>query len=197
MSRLVACRVLIAASICDKLSIVRSTRSICTRCCLKMIDMIQVCSHFQSARVFIINTLPDEIEFSHSFTFFLWCFSHSFTLFRFQSLFHALSLGGDSLRAGPRKPSALSLSLSLSLSLCFSHSLLHTHTSPTPLFVFSGPHSFSSEIDHGLTLPDIISHEVFIQSFRKSQFPHKSVNLLFILVKVEDTWADFRGNRLS
>jgi len=133
MSRLVACRVLIAASICDKLSIVRSTRSICTRCCLKMIDMIQVCSHFQSARVFIINTLPDEIEFSHSFTFFLWCFSHSFTLFRFQSLFHALSLGGDSLRAGPRKPSALSLSLSRSLSRSVSLTLSFTRTPRLPL----------------------------------------------------------------
>ena len=32
----------------------------------------------------------------------------------------------------------------------------------------------------------LISHKVFLKSFCKSQFPHKSVNLFFILVIVMD-----------
>ena len=32
----------------------------------------------------------------------------------------------------------------------------------------------------------LISHKVFLKLFYKSQFPHKSVNLFLILVKVQD-----------
>jgi len=38
-----------------------------------------------------------------------------------------------------------------------------------------------------------ISQKVFIKSFGKSQFPHKSVNLFFILVIVKDTLTDLWG----
>ena len=34
--------------------------------------------------------------------------------------------------------------------------------------------------------PDLISHKVFIKSFCKSQFPHKSVNVLFLSVIIRD-----------
>ena len=43
---------------------------------------------------------------------------------------------------------------------------------------------------------EIISHEVFLKSFRKSHFPHKSVNLFFILVMVKDKLTDLWGSRL-
>ena len=52
---------LIAASIYDEYSTGPSIRPICTRCCLTMTNVIQVCSNFHSARVFIANTRPDEI----------------------------------------------------------------------------------------------------------------------------------------
>ena len=35
-----------------------------------------------------------------------------------------------------------------------------------------------------------IAHKVFSTSFCKSQFPHKSVNLFFILAIVKDTLTD-------
>ena len=38
-----------------------------------------------------------------------------------------------------------------------------------------------------------IPHIEFFQSFRKSQFPHKSVNLFFILVIVKDKLTDLWG----
>ena len=37
---------------------------------------------------------------------------------------------------------------------------------------------------------------MFIKSSRKSQFPHKIVNLFFILVIVKDKLMDFSGNRV-
>ena len=37
---------------------------------------------------------------------------------------------------------------------------------------------------------DLISHEVFVKLFCKSQFLHKSVNLFFTLVIVNDNLAD-------
>ena len=53
---------LIAASIYDKYSKSASILPNCTRCCLTMTTMIQVCSHFRGAGVFIMNTRPDETE---------------------------------------------------------------------------------------------------------------------------------------
>ena len=41
---------------------------------------------------------------------------------------------------------------------------------------------------------EFISHEVFFKSFCKSQFPHKSVNLFFILVIVKDRLTDLWGS---
>ena len=58
-------RDLIAASISDQYSIGPSNRRICTRCCFTKTNMIQVCSNFDSARVFFINTRPDEIRSHH------------------------------------------------------------------------------------------------------------------------------------
>ena len=46
---------------------------------------------------------------------------------------------------------------------------------------------------HGRAL---ISHEVFLTSFCKIQFPHRSVNLIFTLVIVKDKLTDMCGNRL-
>jgi len=39
-----------------------------------------------------------------------------------------------------------------------------------------------------------ISQKVFIESSYKSQFPHNSVNLLFVLVIIKDKLTDFSGN---
>ena len=39
-----------------------------------------------------------------------------------------------------------------------------------------------------------ISHKVFMMFSCKSQFPHKSVNLLFILVTMKDQLTDLWGN---
>ena len=41
---------------------------------------------------------------------------------------------------------------------------------------------------------ECISQKVFITSFLKSQFPHKSVNLSFIIATMKDKLTDFRGN---
>jgi len=38
------------------------------------------------------------------------------------------------------------------------------------------------------------SHILFIKSFCKSQFPHKFVNIFFILVKVKDALTDLWGS---
>jgi len=40
------------------------------------------------------------------------------------------------------------------------------------------------------TNASLISQKVFLKSFCKSQFPHKSVNLFFILVIVKDKLTD-------
>ena len=39
-----------------------------------------------------------------------------------------------------------------------------------------------------------ISHKLFIKSFCKSQFLHKSVNLFLILVIIKDKFTDLFGN---
>ena len=39
-----------------------------------------------------------------------------------------------------------------------------------------------------------ISHKVFIKSYRKSQSPHKSVDLFFILVLAKDELTDLWGS---
>ena len=44
------------------------------------------------------------------------------------------------------------------------------------------------------TRDELISQKVFIRSFRKSQFPHKFVNLYFILVIINDELTDLCGN---
>jgi len=53
-------RDLIAVSVYDKHSVGPSIRTICTRCCFTMTDMIQVCSSFHEAPAFMILTRPDE-----------------------------------------------------------------------------------------------------------------------------------------
>ena len=40
----------------------------------------------------------------------------------------------------------------------------------------------------------IIAHKVFITSFCKSQFPHKSVNLSSIITSIKDKLTDLCGN---
>ena len=52
---------LIAAGICNQYSVCPSSRPNCTRCCLTMHNMIQVCSNFHSAQLFITNARADEI----------------------------------------------------------------------------------------------------------------------------------------
>ena len=42
----------------------------------------------------------------------------------------------------------------------------------------------------------IVPHEVFLKSFYKSQFPHKSVNLYFISVIINDKLMDLWGRWL-
>jgi len=58
-----------------------------------------------------------------------------------------------------------------------------------------------SKIENGAFGPTVrvggtrlVSQKVFIKSFCKSQFPHKSVNLLFILVIIKDNLTDLCGN---
>jgi len=41
---------------------------------------------------------------------------------------------------------------------------------------------------------NLISQKVFIKSFGKSQFPHKSVNLSCIITNIKDQLTDLRGN---
>ena len=52
------------ANIYHRYSVGPSIRPMCTRCCLTMTHMTQVCSNFRSARVFIIDARPDEIWLS-------------------------------------------------------------------------------------------------------------------------------------
>ena len=55
----------IAASIYNIHSVGPSVRPVCTRCCFRMTNMIQACSKFRWARIFISNTRPDEILGPH------------------------------------------------------------------------------------------------------------------------------------
>ena len=53
---------------------------------------------------------------------------------------------------------------------------------------------FSQREVLGLEANTLISHKVFLKSFCKSQFPHKSVNLFFISVTVKDKLTDLWGS---
>ena len=53
---------LTAVDIYDKHSVGPFIRPVCTRCCFTMTNMIKVCSNFLCARLFIMNTRPDEIR---------------------------------------------------------------------------------------------------------------------------------------
>ena len=53
---------LTAASIDDEYTVDPSIRPICTKYCLSMTNIIQVCSNFHWSRVCITRTRPDEIE---------------------------------------------------------------------------------------------------------------------------------------
>ena len=61
----VSWRELIAASTCDKHSVGPLIRPICTRFCVAMTNMIQVCSNFYWARVLIINA-REILALSHT-----------------------------------------------------------------------------------------------------------------------------------
>ena len=52
----------IPTSIYDRYSVGPSVRSICTRCCFTITDMIQVCSKFRRAPAFITNIRLEEIS---------------------------------------------------------------------------------------------------------------------------------------
>ena len=47
-----------------------------------------------------------------------------------------------------------------------------------------------------LLSPELISHKLFLKSFCKSQFPHKFVNLFFILDIVMDKLTDLWRSKL-
>ena len=57
------------------------------------------------------------------------------------------------------------------------------------LYSVSAAHTSIFRMDSNSTSYDIISHKVFC----KYQFPHKSVNLLFMLVIVKYKLTDLRG----
>jgi hypothetical protein len=63
---------------------------------------------------------------------------------------------------------------------------VHGGSPPSSLTSAGPPHTCGTH--------DLISQKVFIQSFCKSQFPHKSVYLFFVLVMVEDTLTDLWGS---
>jgi hypothetical protein len=52
---------LIAASVHDEYSVRPIIRTVCTRYCLTMTDVIQKCTNFHEGRVLVINSRPDEI----------------------------------------------------------------------------------------------------------------------------------------
>ena len=41
---------------------------------------------------------------------------------------------------------------------------------------------------------DFIPHKVFLKAFRRSQLPHKSVNLSFTITNIKHKSMDFCGN---
>ena len=43
-------------------------------------------------------------------------------------------------------------------------------------------------------VPDIIPQKVFIKAFRKSQLPHRSVNLSFTITNIKDKLTDLWGS---
>ena len=56
----------IAANIHDKYSVAPSIRSLCTRCCYTMTNMIQVCRKFHESRVFVTYTPPLSPSIHHT-----------------------------------------------------------------------------------------------------------------------------------
>ena len=56
------------------------------------------------------------------------------------------------------------------------------------LFVPDSNHKFITYLE------TLVSHKVFIKSFRKSLFPHQSAYLCFTLVMIMDKWTDLCGN---
>ena len=77
-------RDLIAASIHGTCAVGPSMQTNCTRSCFVMADMIHMCSKFRSARVFIINTRPDEMLEAR-------CLGDGFLIFAFR--FGVLGVG--------------------------------------------------------------------------------------------------------
>ena len=91
----------------------------------------------------------------------------------------------------PRRPAQVAILNMTSYSLLlFSYSLL--------FFSYSFRVSCSSLLKiRELSDPivyELISQDVFITSFCESQFPHKFVNLFFVLVMIKDKLMDFCGN---
>ena len=78
-----------------------------------------------------------------------------------------------------------------------------TYALPVPETTTRGPDSERGGVDveerdrsppQLLLEEDLISHKVFLKSFYKSQFPHKSVILFFTLVIVKDKSTDLSGD---
>ena len=47
---------------------------------------------------------------------------------------------------------------------------------------------------HTPWISTLISHRLFLESFCRSQFPHKSVNLSFTITNIKNNMTDLRGN---
>jgi len=53
---------------------------------------------------------------------------------------------------------------------------------------------FGASAESAISRAAFISQKLFLESLCKSQFPHKSVNLSFILVNIKNKLTDLRGN---
>ena len=105
-------------------------------------------------------------------------------------------------RASPNCCCSSALHLSLSLRLCLSRSLASS-LSPPPLPPFRAPHMTRARQAGGAGVTRVgergggrrfISQKVFQKSFCKSQFPHKSVNLSFIITDTKNKLTNLYGN---
>ena len=67
-------------------------------------------------------------------------------------------------------------------------------SSSTRLCAASGRRSPSSRQSRPLPTQTLVSQKVFIQSFCKRQFPHKSVNSSFIITSINDKLTNLCGN---
>jgi len=161
--------VFISASVHDNYSIGPSFAPVCTRCCLSMTNIIQVCSYFHWARVFIICTRPVE-------------------LIRWESWPRARMpwACGSSFAAGSSTilVITLTLTLTLTLALTHSHSLSHSH-SHSHSHSYSHSHSNSHSLTHSLS-PSFLSHGG-PRGFRWARIPgccltdaapHEALNLI-------------------